>query len=49
MDEKELERICNARNVLCGFCENKDFCEKCQVTLLVDQAYADYESENEEE
>jgi len=49
MDEKK-----NLKKMQCPQCtlwvlQNKDFCEKCQVTLLVDQAYADYESENEEE
>jgi hypothetical protein len=37
MDEEKLAKICDARDTLCNYCEN-DACEKCIVTLLVDQA-----------
>ena len=49
IDRKELAKICNARNTLCNFCEN-DACERCIVTQLVDDAYAEVEeAENDEE
>lgn len=32
---------------LCGFCKN-DACEKCQVTLLINNAYAEYDKIGEE-
>ena len=45
MDREELAVLCDARDKLCGFCENYDICEKCQVTLLINQAYAEYEDD----
>lgn len=47
MDRDELAVLCDARDKLCGFCENTDFCEHCQVTLLIDQAYAECDEEEE--
>lgn len=41
MSKEELAVLCDARDKLCGFCQNYDFCEKCQITLLIDQAYAE--------
>lgn len=41
IDKDYLAKICDARDTLCAFCENTDFCPKCQVTLLVDDAYAE--------
>lgn len=43
----ELKRITSARDVLYNFCENYKYCEKCQVTLLVNQAYDKYEQVTE--
>lgn len=34
----ELAELLDARDKLCAFCEN-DNCEKCQVTMLIDDAY----------
>ena len=47
MTQDELAVILDARDKLCGFCENDDFCPKCQVTLLVDQAYLETEEDEE--
>ena len=38
MDKDELAVLLDARDKLCNFCEN-DYCEKCQVTLFIDDAY----------
>ena len=40
MSREELAVLLDARDKLCGFCEN-DACEKCQVTLLIDDAFAE--------
>lgn len=40
IDLDELARICDARDVLCKFCEC-DECEKCRVQVLVDDAFAE--------
>lgn len=40
-NQEKLSEICHARDVLCQFCEN-DECEKCQVTILVNDAYNEY-------
>ena len=48
MNREELAILLDARDKLCGFCENYEFCERCQVTLLIDQAYAEYEEDEEE-
>lgn len=37
LDWAEYAKLCVARDTLCGFCEN-DACERCIVTLLLDQA-----------
>lgn len=42
MSREELAVILDARDKLCGFCEN-DACEKYQVTLLVDDAFCECE------
>ena len=49
INKEQLAELCDARNKLCNFCENPDFCEKCQVTLLIDQAYNETEDNEEEE
>ena len=46
MDREELAELCDARDKLCAFCEN-DNCEKCQVTLLIDQAYVECEDDED--
>ncbi len=46
MDREELAVLCDARDKLCAFCEN-DNCEKCQITLLIDQAYAECEDDED--
>lgn len=45
MTIEQYNEISEAADVLCNFCEN-DECEKCQVTLLVEQAYT--ETDNSE-
>lgn len=45
MNREEFTQICQARDVLCNFCE-ADECDKCIVTRLVDDATIEY---NEEE
>ena len=47
MTREELESLLDARNKLCKFCEN-DACERCQVTLLINDAYAVYDELDEE-
>jgi hypothetical protein len=47
--KEQFEKMCDARNILCNFCENTDFCERCQVTLLIDQAEAECSKDNEGE
>lgn len=44
----ELAEILDARDTLCGYCEN-DACEKCIVTMLVNDAYNECPDENEDE
>lgn len=46
IDKEELAKICQARDTLCNFCENTD-CEKCQVTILINDAYNEVENNNE--
>lgn len=38
MSREELAALLDARDKLCSFCEN-DECGKCQITLLIDDAY----------
>lgn len=45
MDKNSLEKLCNARDVLCGFCEAYE-CEKCIVTHLVNDAYNEVDEES---
>lgn len=47
MEIKRFEQLCEARKVLCTFCENKEACDYCQITLLIDQAYIERESNSE--
>ena len=47
MDREELAVLCDARDKLCGFCNNYDTCEKCQVTLLINQAYTECKEEDD--
>lgn len=39
IDREELAELCDARDKICNFCEAYDDCEKCKVTLLIDQAH----------
>lgn len=39
ISRQELTELTDARDKLCNFCENYDFCEHCQVTLLINDAY----------
>ena len=41
INREELAELCDARDKLCGFCENDEDCEKCPVTRLIDDAYVD--------
>jgi hypothetical protein len=47
MDRDDLAKLCDARDTLCGFCEN-DECEKCIVTLLIDQAFNECDLEEDD-
>lgn len=47
MSREELAVLLDARNKLCGFCEY-DVCERCPVTLLIDDAYAECDEPDEE-
>ena len=40
MTEEKYQELTKAGNVLCNWCEN-DECEKCQVQILLDEAYAE--------
>lgn len=40
----ELAALCEARDMLCGYCE-ADECEKCIVTNLIDDAYNELEDD----
>lgn len=42
MTKNELAVLLNARDKLCNFCNN-DNCEKCQITLLINDAYNECE------
>lgn len=44
MDRNYLAEICNARDVLCGYCESSD-CENCQVSKLVNDAFDETDDE----
>ena len=39
IDKETLAEICNARDILCNFCENTEDCETCQITRLIDDAF----------
>lgn len=45
VDREELAVLLDARDKLCGFCEN-NACEKCRVTLLINDAYAECDEFN---
>lgn len=47
IDTNELAKICDARDVLCKFCE-LDECEKCIVQQLVDDAFAEAEESEDD-
>ena len=47
MSREELAVLLDARDKLCGFCEN-DACEKRHITLLVNDAYAECDEVDEE-
>lgn len=47
MDTDILAKLCEARDVLCGACE-PDHCDLCQVTRIINDAFAAVEDENEE-
>ena len=47
MSREELAVLLDARDKLCAFCEN-DECEKCQITLLVNDAYAECDEIDEQ-
>lgn len=40
IDETTYTELLDARDKLCAYCEN-DECEKCQVTMLIDDANAE--------
>lgn len=46
IDREEFAKICDARDVLCKFCELDD-CEKCIVQQLVDDAFAEFDESEE--
>lgn len=45
MDRDYLAELCNAQDVLCGYCE-ADECEKCIVTHLIDDAHNELPDED---
>lgn len=47
IDREDLAKLVDARDALCDFCEAYDECERCRVTLLIDQAYAECDSDDE--
>lgn len=46
MDKKELNKLYEAGNTLCSFCE-ADECEKCIVTKLIDDASAEIDEDGD--
>lgn len=40
MTEEKYQELTKAGNILCNWCEN-DECEKCQVQILLDEAYTE--------
>ena len=40
MTKEKYQELTKAGNILCNWCEN-DECEKCQVQILLDEAYAE--------
>ena len=40
MDRDYLSKLCDARDELCGYCEVNE-CEKCIVTCLIDDTFAE--------
>ena len=47
MSREELVELCDARDKLCAFCEN-DNCERCQVTVLINDAFVECDKLDEE-
>lgn len=45
---EELAELCDARDKLCNFCE-ADECEKCIVTNLINDAFAECDNNEEYE
>lgn len=39
IDENTYTELLDARDKLCAYCENTENCPKCQVTVLIDDAY----------
>lgn len=39
IDKETLAELCNARDILCNFCENNEDCDKCQITRLIEDAF----------
>lgn len=48
MNKEYLGELCNARDCLCGFCEVQE-CEKCIVSNLINDAFNEFERDNEED
>lgn len=48
IDRDTLARLCDARDTLCGFCENTA-CDKCQVTMLINDALSEAEEDESAE
>ena len=40
INENTFTELLDARDKFCAFCENNE-CEKCQVTMLVNDAYTE--------
>ncbi len=47
MDKEYLEKLCDARDTLCSFCEANE-CEKCIVSHLIDDAFNEMPNDDEE-
>lgn len=47
IDHDDFAKLCDARDTLCGFCE-ADECEKCIVSVLINDAFNEVGDEEEE-
>lgn len=48
VNREYLSKLCNARDVLCNFCEANE-CEKCIVTCLINDAFNELDDDDDDE